>query len=274
MTRFLPEDNLSYPVLIRIGSSGGSGFYFIHQDKVVYLVTAKHVLYDVTQKPNVLKANHLKVLSYDRDQKLSDPMETVVDLAVAVIHTDSSRDVALVKLADVIEVEGQKVMKYSPGVSQGASRPSTIVAVTNAHLKQFEQVMTSNEVIILGFPNSLSFPMVPQIEYNRPLLRKGIVAGKNYQNKTIILDCPVYQGNSGGVAIEVEEMGLGKRNFKVIGVVIQYIPFVEQMKSLQFGYTNSSYENSGYSVVEPVDTILNLIEPVSIVAKVDDSQSV
>jgi hypothetical protein len=121
-----------------------------------------------------------------------------------------------------------------------------------------KDVLISNEVFILGYPNSIGMPGASQIEQDQPLLRKGIIAGVNNSNKTIILDCPVYFGNSGGLALEVEHLPNGGKNFRVIGVVSQYIPFVEQLQSVQLKYTNTNVENSGYSVAVPMDTIFEL----------------
>jgi hypothetical protein len=98
------------------------------------------------------------------------------------------------------------------------------------------------------------------LPYNtRPLLRKGIVAGKDGTRKHIIIDCPVYKGNSGGLAVEAEQIGLVNRKFKPIGVVVEIVPFVEQYESRQYGYVNTSIENSGYAFVEPMDRIKDLI---------------
>jgi hypothetical protein len=44
--RAIPDDNLAYPVLITLGNgSSGSGF-FLNTSDAVYLVTAKHVLFN------------------------------------------------------------------------------------------------------------------------------------------------------------------------------------------------------------------------------------
>ena len=130
--------------------------------------------------------------------------------------------------------------------------------MASSAIKRFAEVLVSNGVFILGYPSSLSFPEDPQIEFKKPLLRKGIIAGINSTRKTIILDCPVYFGNSGGMAIEVEQVAMGQMKYRTIGVVSQFIPFIERLKSQQLGYTNLSFENSGYSVVVPMDVIFDL----------------
>lgn len=49
--RAIPDDNLAYPVLISLGNgTSGSGFYLNSSD-AVYLVTAKHVLFEPDTQP-------------------------------------------------------------------------------------------------------------------------------------------------------------------------------------------------------------------------------
>jgi hypothetical protein len=90
------------------------------------------------------------------------------------------------------------------------------------------------------------------------LLRKGIIAGKTEDGR-LIVDCPVYFGNSGGLVIEVyREAGLN--HFRGIGIAVEMIPFVEELWSKQFNAkTGIRYENSGYTFVEPMDRILELL---------------
>jgi hypothetical protein len=80
------------------------------------------------------------------------------------------------------------------------------------------------------------------------LLRKGIIAGKNDVLKAIILDCPIFYGNSGGLVIEVETMSLGNINYKAIGLITNFIP-----------YNKIWLQNSGYSIVVPMDFVEELI---------------
>lgn len=255
--RYLPEDNLSYPVLIQIGNGSGSGFYFISERKF-FLVTALHVLYKVEDPTKPLRANTLKLTCYDRNISILTPHEFSVDLSRVNIRKNDLKDIALVQLANIDAIGQAGRVSLCEGVQQLTSNVFNLVGVPSEHFKRFNNVLVSNEVFILGYPSSLGQPEQPQIEYNKPLLRKGVIAGKNTINETIILDCPVYFGNSGGVAIEVEHISLTQNKFWVIGVVSQYVPFIEKLKSVQLGYTNLNFENSGYSVVVPIDTILEL----------------
>jgi V8-like Glu-specific endopeptidase len=75
---------------------------------------------------------------------------------------------------------------------------------------------------------------------------------------TIILDSSIYFGNSGGPVMEVTRSP-GLADFKIIGVVSEMIPFVDIWENKRFSYTTANLSNSGYSVVEPVDFLLELI---------------
>lgn len=253
--RDLPDDNLRYPVLVELGGGSGSGFYF-RTDNKVFLVTARHVLYNVADKTIPLRDNRLKLTSYDKDLLIETPIELTVDLSVTPVRKNDLKDIVLVEIADI--KTGSSETTFVKGVTSLSSGSPQVVVVQSVSLKKFNEVLVSNEVFIIGYPNSLGIPDNPQIESKKPLLRKGIVAGKNSTNGTIILDCPVYFGNSGGIAIEIERVSPFEIKYQVIGVISEFIPFVERLKSLQLGYTNLNFENSGYSVVVPIDTILEL----------------
>lgn len=262
--RDLPEDNLSYPVLIQLSDgSSGSGFFVNYKDRGFFFVTASHVLFKKENGKHVLRSKSATLLLYaDVVRDKAPILLKISDLEQVLILRDLKADIAVIKVAKCTPVkQGAGKLEWKAGVQK--ITPGNIVSVASASLKKFDDVIVSNEVFVLGYPNSLSVPGASQIDYTRPLLRKGIIAGKNDKNKTIILDCPVYFGNSGGLAIEVTQETLTTRQFRIIGVVSQYVPFVEQLKSLQLGYINRSYENSGYSVVAPSDTILRLLEKAS-----------
>ena len=255
--RSLPDNNLSYPILIETNNGSGSGFYYRNDEKL-FIVTARHVLFEKDEDSKyVLRDSKILVTSYDQDLDIKEPLELEMDLTKLNIRKDDKNDIVLVEFADMsVDDKKNKIMKVLDGAKQLSTKVANIVVVPPSSLKKYNDVTVSNDVYILGYPSSLSDQKMCQIEPKRPLLRKGIVAGKNDTNGTIILDCPVYFGNSGGLAIEVERIK-DHITYKVIGVVSQYIPFVERLIS-SIGYTNLSYENSGYSVVVPVDTIEKL----------------
>lgn len=258
--RQLPESNLSYPVLIKTSSSTGSGFYY-RKNKRIYLVTAKHVVYDTENLR--WRDSKIQLWSYEFSNKSRDKLMFDVDMGLVQSKIHPKYDIAVLEVA-IVDVEdnlSRFKTTLSPGVERKDKSKVGFMVVPDAALKNFESVLVSNDVYILGYPNSLGVHDQGElhIEYDVPLLRKGIVAGTNAENGTIILDCPVYFGNSGGLAIEVEKMENGNTAYRAIGIVTQYIPFVETLVSQELKYINKNVENSGYSVVVPIDAIKDLI---------------
>jgi len=87
-------------------------------------------------------------------------------------------------------------------------------------------------------------------------LRRGIVAGKTEDHR-IVIDCPVYFGNSGALIVEIEHPRIYS-----IGIAVEMVPFVEELWSKQFNaLTSVRYENSGYALVEPIGRAEELFDP-------------
>lgn len=95
-------------------------------------------------------------------------------------------------------------------------------------------------------------------------MRKGIIAGVNEINKTILLDCPVFYGNSGGPVIQIDIEsnttlpGL-TYNYHIIGIVTQFIPYEESWENRNNHLINKEWFNSGYSVAVSIDKVFELI---------------
>jgi len=128
----------------------------------------------------------------------------------------------------------------------------------------FDNITIGDDVYMFGYPVSIGDRSAPQFEYDKPLLRKGAIAGKNALLKTIILDCPVYYGNSGSPVCQVElKVNHDKivPTYRLIGVVTQLIPFFEitPKKLIFLKRPRIQMHNTGYAVVVPMDDILNLI---------------
>ena len=146
-------------------------------------------------------------------------------------------------------------LSFVPGVRRTSSGSANLVGVDLAHhAKRFADVLEANEVLVFGYPVSLGTSTLPQLDYAKPLLRTGIVAAKNDALRTIIIDCPVYPGNSGGLVLELEPDGMAT-HFSAIGVVIEFVPAEERWVNRPYGYENLAISNSGYAVVVPVDAI-------------------
>jgi hypothetical protein len=121
----------------------------------------------------------------------------------------------------------------------------------------FESVALSSDVYVFGYPRAIGDPDIPQLDYSQPLIRKGIVAGKNLAKKTLIIDCQVHPGNSGGPVFEMDDRPEG-RSMRLIGLVSEFIPFKETWVNTPFRYENHLISNSGYGVVVPMDFVIDL----------------
>jgi V8-like Glu-specific endopeptidase len=85
-------------------------------------------------------------------------------------------------------------------------------------------------------------------------LKRGSIASISDNYRTLIIDCPVYKGNSGG-PVFLERKSFEKYSLKLIGIVIELIPFFNQTASKK----DVAIQNSNYAVVTPIDYALKLM---------------
>ena len=112
---------------------------------------------------------------------------------------------------------------------------------------------------MFGYPTSLTGGIRAIFNPSEPLLRKGIVAGINLGKRTIIIDCPSYFGNSGGPVVQIDHPALNVTRFQIIGLVSGFVPFQEEWENKTLKYSHVIKSNSGYTVVEPSDSALELV---------------
>ena len=267
--RAISDDIIARPVLVTLleGMNGsGSGFYYRDNEKGLFLVSARHVFMIKDRNDNyVIRCKKANLLSYPKDLDWSNPAEFEINLEYLIendcIQYDKNNDAIVIKLTKEtgeLKEDGEQVLKlndWSKKISQG-----NCLTTIPQHIKKYEEVLVGNEIYISGFPSSLGIQKIPQIDYHKPLLRRGIVAGKNDEQMTIIIDCPSFGGNSGGPVIELDQIDLTKINIRTIGIVTQFVPFVEKWENKQHGLTNLEFQNSGYSIVVPMDVIIKLID--------------
>jgi hypothetical protein len=128
----------------------------------------------------------------------------------------------------------------------------------SSFLCPLSDIEVGSEVFMFGYPVSLTGPLAQVFDPVEPLLRKGIVAGVSREHCKVIIDCPSYFGNSGGPVVVVEHLSPLITKFRVIGLVSGFIPFQEEWENKTMHYSHVLKSNSGYTVVEPVDEVLNL----------------
>jgi hypothetical protein len=260
--RAIPDDNLAYPVLVTLTTakvtSAGSGFYLNTED-AIYLVTARHVLavgLDPDPETKQVPDAELSLLSYSKDLPVAKRNVMVANFvalrASGDVKFDQVQDVAVVRIATSHGAQST----FLPGVIRRELGGGGILGVAVAAIKLFDQVLVGNDALIYGYPTSLGLKQSPQFDPTRPLLRKGLVAGQDFDKRSIIIDGPAYHGNSGGPVFQIETEG-GTTSYNLIGVVTELVPLVEATPDLVFVL------NSGYSVVKPMDFVLELVKPVS-----------
>lgn len=268
--RAVPEDHIRYPVLVTLENGYvASGFYVNNEAGEAFFVTARHILFEKDAAGNYApKAAKLLLLSYPRETNLHHPiyLELQLDLlfekGFAMLHP--TQDVAAIHIGGVMQTGGLRSLELVEGVTQkvaeGETGAGTLLGASPSVIKRYENVTIGNDVFIFGYPVSLGIENYPQLDYRKPLLRRGSIAGKNDEKMTIILDCPTVYGNSGGPVIEVEETSLTQTNYWVIGLVSEFIPFQDKWYGAGSPPPFRGIENSGYSVVIPMDTVLDLIQ--------------
>ena len=244
----------SYPILLQVGSNYfGSGF-FLDVSNNVYLVTARHVLYNVEsgQNPPPLRATNLVCTMWSEITN-SGPNYMEINLAEAAssneVRFSLSRDIAIVRICVNANIGGLS-LGYSWVAYATNSYSHFSKTVLQGQTLKYDDVTIGRDVFLFGFPRSLVVPQLGQLDPVFPLIRKGTVAGKNLHNKTIILDCPVYEGNSGGPVLLKSVAIKGNAivtSYSIIGIAIQFVPFVEIWKNEELNYYNSTVSNSGYS---------------------------
>lgn len=263
--RMIPDDNLAYPVLITLKSRGttlgsGSGIYLTADDRF-YLVTARHVLAAGLPDPKTGKIAVpdlvIELLSYSKD--LPTPQRNVLSLDFKTpqdngdVKAHQSRDVAVVQVGTTAKQDDGSIKTvFLAGVTPLETSGTGVVSAGIDGVRTFDQVLVGNDAILYGYPASLGLPNSPQFDPLRPLLRKALIAGEDPQKRSIIIDGPVYRGNSGGPVFEIDpEFPI--THFYLVGVLTEFIPLTESTPDFMM------LLNSGYSVAEPMDFVLELV---------------
>jgi len=260
----MPTAIESIPALITTPCGpAGSGFCLRDQD-CLFLVTANHVLYDDEDE---MLCDYVDFAVWTHlDGEVTGRWKARIDLAAlnpSHIIRISDFDLLALHIGSVNDTDGIGKISFFDEVTTLEEEGEGIIHVQSRQMaRSFNDVKVGNEAVVVGYPLSISLASPEQLDYERPLLRKGIIAGKNSKQESIILDCPVYQGNSGGPVLEIYRCGnhCTKNHFAMLGVVSQFIPFEQQWVNNQFGLHRTEWSNSGYSVVMPLDRLLDAID--------------
>lgn len=139
------------------------------------------------------------------------------------------------------------------------------------HSLTLEQ-MQSTGVIEGNLVYALGFPMGKVEIIKAPICRLGCISRVMdafiMQNEypTFLVDAQVFPGNSGGpIVSRPEQLSIegtpSNNSANLIGILSEYIPYRETLYSLQTGNARMiQEENSGLTVVHPVDRIKEVVE--------------
>lgn len=208
-------------------------------------------LYTKSQELN-LKFNNAQLISYS---PISDKEKNIFMIDTKELYRDKniqyhkSKDIAAIKIGESEQTKDSSITKITVIDGVRILQGSDILNLTEANTLKYDDVIVGNTVYTFGYPTSISNKNA-FLDIQLPLLRKGVVAGKNDLLKLIILDSPVYYGNSGGLVVEVVREPLKETSYAV-GIITNLIPFMRD--------DSKGYDNSGYSVAVPIDDILNLL---------------
>lgn len=254
--RQIPHEHFALAVLISLGNSSGSGFLY-RTDKYAYLVTAKHVLFD---EQNKLRTEEIEVACQSSALEDESTIRYRFNLNTLKPIFHKKNDVTIIQYGSIIHI---KKMTTTFHLSAGAERIEkgnyNAIQATRMNVDLLNEVLVSNDIFVFGYPTSLGIQTSRQFDYTKPLLRKGVVANIYKETDTIILDCPVYGGNSGGPVIQIIEDN-NKKRYRLIGVISQYIPYVQRWSNDRDRLSHIEYLNSGYSVATSFNPVLELIE--------------
>jgi hypothetical protein len=247
----------NHTVLIEVkGFGSGSGIY-IQDSAYIYLVTAAHVITDL--KSGSVPCDSTFLITYRANTETDKADTLFLSLCDAFKNgyalADLKNDIAIIKLANAKQMDSTWLsIAYLPHATRKGIGTKIYSWNYKKHVKKLNDIKLGNDVFLFGYPKSLNLQFT--FDYNRPLLRKGNIAGRDMNMKRIIIDCPSFQGNSGG---PVYSLYFEQSNLFLIGIVSAFIPFEEYWYNDKYPVRNVQISNSGYSVIIPIEFAINLI---------------
>ncbi|HVY68439.1 MAG TPA: trypsin-like peptidase domain-containing protein [Verrucomicrobiae bacterium] len=258
--------------LIQVPEAGGSSFgtgFFVTHSNWLFLVTAKHVIFDHSPADWALKGTNLLVTVHSSPYEAgAKKLKVSVDLAAARKSGDlkahARRDVVILRFSKVHSAPQDGLIELLPHariteVQAGFTNRPTIPSSSARFATLFNGLNPGDDAFLIGYPVSLGLGDGAQLDPEEPLLKKCIVAGKNPPRQKLVIDGASYFGNSGGPVWKVNHSPAGN-SFSVAGVVTEFIPFQEVWENRQYQLTNMHWANSGYCVAEPMDFVLELLD--------------
>ena len=271
-----PIDTRRTALMVELGTGGrGSGFFLERRRTVtreyasnsVFLVTAKHVLFSTKQNGLQLWSSNC-ILTFGNHS--ADPIvhHASIDLGAALalseLRVHPTRDIALVHWLDYTTDRTNRISHF----------PKKFVITSQTDLDGFRTVPESEAIPLtnvivgslsftFGYPSSVGSRDTPQLDQARPLLRRGSVADVDQNRHIVVLDLPIYKGNSGALVFAEHRINMAPATvepvYRPIGVITQFVPFEEKWWNDQYVFANTTIANSGYSICEPMDSVTEIV---------------
>lgn len=254
------ERNIQSTALIKVGKGSGSGI-IVQDTSAIYLITARHNIFDKVKDSLLLKSNTTIVEFYTEDftnekqnYLLFDNIKLQEDNKLKV---SKDADICIFKFAEFeISKSNKAGIKYFNGVNRiGKSVFYQPFPLLKGKILKKEELHLGEEIFTVGFPSSLGLKKTPQFDYEKPLLKRCAVASLSNRYKTFVIDCHVYGGNSGG-PVFLERKDFESYNINLVGIAVEYIPFLNETASKK----DIAIQTSSYAVIVPIDFALELIE--------------
>lgn len=257
-------DPRTFSVLIVSPNSAASGC-IMQICNSVYLVTAKHVLFNPPQGTNAptLRSTIINVKVFSNTTETNTAIRTIIiplgdELSRQEVRYSADRDIAMVRI-EQCDTNNLNRAQTLPGIIVlSQDKDMGLNTARGPYTSALDATEVGTDVFMFGYPTSLTSGISDIFDPSEPLLRKGVIAGINIPRKVIIIDCPSYFGNSGGPVIEYDRLNYPTPTPRIIGIVSGFVPFQEEWENKTMGYSHVLKSNSGYTVVEPIDTALEM----------------
>lgn len=252
------DDYLIYSALIELDNGASASGFFCQSGTNVFLATARHVL--LTPNSTNLNAHFATIIYYPNKELTHKSTPTRAEMKIdllglstnGLIRSHPTQDAVVAQIAKVIPESPNGNMVYNEFVD--CAYP---IGINPLHTV-YDRLKVGTDAFVFGYPRSVGVKEIPglalpeQIDYDLPLVKKCIVSGKNPKNRTIILHTTAHFGNSGGPVFDFS-------SGELIGLISEYIPFVERINNETYRYSNIQFSNSGYSVVVSADSVLEIL---------------
>ena len=218
----------------------------------IFLITNKHV---INKRKNILVK-----FNGPNDEKTKDYLVDLVDKDGNKLYSTcgvENIDIVAIYINPYVLINDKSIFAYF----------SLDVHALTVQQMQEQNIAEGDFIYTLGYPMSI----VDSVK-NVPICRMGCIAyiskilRYGMQDLNFLIDSQTFPGNSGGpVILKPEAIALSGTKCTpqamLIGVLHSYIPYRDNCISIQTGeVTQIHKENSGLTLVHPVDLIIKAVE--------------